>query len=54
MLTSLHLDSSVMAHRVSLGRESRWAKDSLSLGLGERKEMEKGTGRGKMKIEQEK
>lgn len=43
-----------MAHRVRLGRDSRWTKGSLSLGLGERKKMEKGSGRGKMKIEQEK
>lgn len=42
MLTSLHLDSSVMAHRVSLGRDSRWTKGSLPLGLEERKKSGKG------------
>lgn len=38
----------------SLGRDSRWTKGSLTLGLGERKKMEKGTGRREMKTEQEK
>ena len=42
-------------HTGSAWEESQGGpKVALPLGLGERKEMEKGTGRGKMKIEQEK
>ena len=46
MLTSLHLDSSVTAHRVSLGRESRWAKGSLAFRLRRKKRNGKGDWKG--------
>lgn len=36
------MDSSVMAHRISLGKGSRWTEGSLPLSVGERKKTERG------------